>query len=103
MVNESIEKIKQAEDAVKAMVKEVQAESDKIVREAREKAEKINDDTKKEASEKLRLVIKNAESEAEKEIALLKKENQAGIDGIRSIAESNRPKAASFIIGRIIG
>jgi vacuolar-type H+-ATPase subunit H len=102
LVNESIEKIKKSEDAAKDLIKMSQAESEKIVREARERSAKIMEDAKKQASDEFKIINKNAESEAEKEIALLKEKNQAEINNLKSIAESNKSKAASLIIGRII-
>jgi len=102
LVNESIEKIKKAEDSAKDLIKMSQAESERTVREARERSAKILEDAKKQVSDESKVVNKNAESEAEKEIALLKEKNQAEINNLKSIAESNISKAASLIIGRII-
>ena len=102
MVHESIEKIKKAEDDAKDLLKRSQAESDRIIREAREQSVKIMADAKKQASDEFKIVNKNAESEAEKEIILLREKNQAVIDNLKSIAETNISKAASLIIGRII-
>lgn len=102
MVNESIEKIKKAEDDAKDLLKRSQAESDRIVREAREQSAKIMEDAKKQVSDESKIINKNAELEAEKEIILLREKNQAVIDNLKSIAEINKSKAASLIIGRII-
>ncbi|MEK7397582.1 MAG: hypothetical protein AAB116_11670 [Candidatus Poribacteria bacterium] len=102
MVNESIEKIKKAEDDAKDLLKRSQAESDRIVREAREQSAKIMEDAKKQVSDESKIINKNAELEAEKEIILLREKNQAVIDNLKSIAETNKSKAASLIIGRII-
>ncbi len=103
LVNESIDKIKKVEEEVKELLKEIQIDADRIIREAREQSVKILEDAKKQVSEELKAINKNAELEAEKTIALLREENQAEIDNLRSMAESNISKAASFIIGRIIG
>lgn len=103
MVNESIDRIKKVEEEVKDLLKKAQIDADRIIREAREQAEKIIQDAKKQASEESKVINKDAELEAEKEIALLREKNQTEIDNLRSIAGSNISKAASFIIGRIIG
>lgn len=102
MVNESIEKIKKAEDEAKDLIKISQAESERTVREARERSAKIMEDAKKQASDESKIITKNAELEAEKEIVLLKEKNQAERNNLKSIAESNISKSASLIIGRII-
>ena len=102
MVNESIEKIKKAEDDAKDLIKMSQAESDKIIREARGQSAKIMEDAKKQVSDESKTINKTVESEAEKEIILLREKNQAVIDNLKSIAETNKSKAASLIIGRII-
>jgi V/A-type H+-transporting ATPase subunit G/H len=102
LVNESIEKIKKAEDDAKDLLKRSQAESDGIIKEAREQSAKRMEDAKKQASDESKIINRNAESEAEKEITLLREKNQAVIDNLKSVAETNKSKAASLIIERII-
>jgi len=103
LISEPIEKIKKAEEKTRNQIKETQAESDRMIRRAREKAEEIIEETKKQVAEETKLIIKKAEEEAARAFALLKEENQVAREEIRATAEGNRSKAASFIIGRVIG
>ena len=103
MIGEPIEKIKNAEENARNQIKEAQTESDRMLRQTREKAEGIIEEAKKQIAEEKQLVIKRAEAEAAKTVILLKEENEKAIEGIRTTAESNKSKAASFITGRVIG
>ena len=103
MVNDSIDKIKKAEDDAKNCISDAQANSDRILRAAREKVQELINNAKKQALEESNAIIKNAEAEAAKEVDILNGKNEKEIEKIRTIAESNKSKAASFIIGRIIG
>lgn len=103
MVGESLERIKKAEENAKNQIMEAQSESDRILRINRERAEQIIEEANKQAAEKTKFIIKKAEEEAARAVALLKEENEMAREAIRAKAEGNRSKAASFIIGRIVG
>jgi vacuolar-type H+-ATPase subunit H len=103
LVGESIERIKKAEENAKNQINEAQSESDRMLRGTRERAEEIIEEAKKQAAEEAKLIIKKAEEEAAREVALLKEKNEVAKEEIRATAEGNKSKAASFIIGRVIG
>ena len=103
MVGESIERIRKAEENAKNQVKEAQAESDRMLRDARVKAEEVAEEAKKQATEEAKLIVQKAEAEAAQEVVLLKEKNEITKQEIRETAENNRAQAASFIIGRVIG
>ncbi len=103
LVGESIEKIKKAEENAKNQVEETQAESDRMLRDARGKAEELLEEAKKQVAVEAKLIIEKAEEEAAQEVVLLKEKNETAKQEIRKTAESNRAEAASFIIKRVIG
>jgi len=103
LVGEQIEKIKEAEESARNNVSESQAEYDRMLRDARGKTEGIIAEAKKQIAEEKNLIIKKAEEEAAKIVAQLEKENETAREDIRATAEGNKSKAASFIIGRLIG
>ena len=103
MVGESIERIKKAEENARNQIKEAQSESDTMLRRTRERAEEIVEEAKKQAAEETKLIIKKAEEEAARAVVLLKEKNEIAREEIRATAEGNKSKAASFIIGRVVG
>ena len=103
MIGESIERIKKAEENAKNQVEETQAESERTLRDAREKAEEIAEEAKKKAAAETKLIIGQAEEEAAREVVSFREQNETDKAEIRKTAQSNRAEAASFIIGRVIG